>query len=361
MPVQSPELWEGVDAAGRGGRRCGRVRGTAALVGGLCASVASAGLGSSQTFFYNGTTGADGSSQPFVVPADVCEISADALGAEGGSGFGSFAARGAGGQATATIPVTPGETLQVNVGGQGLAGLTSAGGAGGFNGGGAGGTSGNAGGGGGGASDVRQGGTTLTHRVVVAGGGGGSSATFADSGFGAGGAGGGSTGADGDPGLGVAGGGGGTETDGGTAGTGSPSGVAGSPGNGGAGGGGGAFTSQAAGGGGGGGRFGGGGGGNDGSFNNGGGGGGGGSGFTPDGTGLTQGGNTGHGGVTISYVVTPGCASSGDDDDDDDDTDPKLPNHGSDCGTTRGHRCRSALHRLNAKRAAPKDGPLRIL
>ena len=32
-----------------------------------------------------------------------------------------------------------------------------------------------------------------------------------------------------------------------------------------------------------------------------------GSGFTPDGTGLTTGGNTGNGEVTISWTVEPGC------------------------------------------------------
>jgi hypothetical protein len=78
-----------------------------------------------------------------------------------------------GGQVAATIPVTANETLIVTVGGQGTVAK-----GGGFNGGGAGAknTKGkDAGASGGGASDVRQGGTTLAHRVIVAGGGGSSS------------------------------------------------------------------------------------------------------------------------------------------------------------------------------------------
>ncbi|MCP4383111.1 MAG: hypothetical protein GY798_17095, partial [Hyphomicrobiales bacterium] len=78
-----------------------------------------------------------------------------------------------------------GETLSVNVGGQGEPGQSYAspgrpahqGGAGGWNGGGTGGDGYSAsGGGGGGATDIRQGGTDLGDRVVVAGGGGGSGA-----------------------------------------------------------------------------------------------------------------------------------------------------------------------------------------
>lgn len=76
---------------------------------------------------------------------------------------------GAGAVATGKLAVTPGQTLQVWVGGKGT--LFS----GGFNGGGSGGTSGGGGGGGGGggASDVRVGNGTLSDRVIVAGGGGG--------------------------------------------------------------------------------------------------------------------------------------------------------------------------------------------
>ena len=108
----------------------------------------------------------------FVVPDGVTSITADVYGAAGGSG--SVAppiAGGLGGRVTATIPVTPGETLRIVVGGAGQSytgGLPATGGSNG------GGNSGGMGGGaGGGASDVRQGGTDLADRVVVAGGGGG--------------------------------------------------------------------------------------------------------------------------------------------------------------------------------------------
>ena len=121
------------------------------------------------------------SGQDFVVPAGVCEVTVVALGAAGGDGNtdnqGNLSVGRPGGTAEATIPVTPGETLHVFVGGQGGDFNAGNGGAGGLNGGGdAGNQSSPAsfpGGGGGGASDVRQSGTTLDDRVVVAGGGGG--------------------------------------------------------------------------------------------------------------------------------------------------------------------------------------------
>ncbi len=99
-----------------------------------------------------------GHAQRFKVPKCVATIYIDAKGASGKYG-------GDGGRVSATIPVTPGETLIVTVGGTGHKFK------GGFNGGGAG--AGGGGAGGGGASDVRQGGNTLADRVVVAGGGGG--------------------------------------------------------------------------------------------------------------------------------------------------------------------------------------------
>ena len=125
-----------------------------------------AGTGS-VTFSY---TGAE---QSFVVPYGVRSLAVTASGAIGGDshclgpGLG-----GLGATATATIPVTPGETLFIVVGGQG--GLCTEEGPGGFNGGGGSGATGPyTPGGGGGASDVRQGGAALNNRVVVAGGGGG--------------------------------------------------------------------------------------------------------------------------------------------------------------------------------------------
>lgn len=114
------------------------------------------------TFDY---TGAD---QTFVVPPDVTAITVACYGAQGGGGGtgGILGGFGLGGSIQCRLPVTPGETLHVFVGG-----TPSALGVGGFNGGG---TAGNGGGGGGGgASDVRQGGSAVTDRVVVAGGGAG--------------------------------------------------------------------------------------------------------------------------------------------------------------------------------------------
>ncbi len=132
-----------------------------------------------------------------MVADGVCEVEIVAAGAQGGmsdyrsgdEGDGNPMPGGAGGVATAVVTVTPGETLQVNVGGQGGEGTAAdGGGAGGWNGGGAGGglaedpqteSSGSGAGGGGGASDVRRGGTDLEDRVVVGGGGGGVG-TFTD-------------------------------------------------------------------------------------------------------------------------------------------------------------------------------------
>lgn len=98
----------------------------------------------------------------FTVPDGVATIEVVADGAIGGGKKG-----GLGGEIKATIPVTPGETLAIFVGGKGF-------GKGGFDGGGAGGLSPYTSGyGGGGASDIREGGRAAANRVVVAGGGGG--------------------------------------------------------------------------------------------------------------------------------------------------------------------------------------------
>jgi hypothetical protein len=108
----------------------------------------------SATFNYTGGP------QYFAVPANVHELLIEAWGAQGGGDGGQ------GGYVRGFLPVTPSESLQINVGGQGITG-----GAGGWNGGG------NRGGGtwtppsgGGGATDIRQGGPS---RMIVAGGGGG--------------------------------------------------------------------------------------------------------------------------------------------------------------------------------------------
>src|SRR5262245_30756235 len=113
-----------------------------------------------------------GRAQSWTVPAGITEATFDVFGAEGGSVL-DFSVGGLGGEATATIPLTPGDTLRIMVGGQGQD-VFSGGAAGGFNGGGNGGIGGfGTGGGGGGASDVRIGGTSLSARAIVAGGGGG--------------------------------------------------------------------------------------------------------------------------------------------------------------------------------------------
>jgi|GEM_PF-6670225 len=120
-----------------------------------------------------------GSSQTWVVPANVTSITVDVRGAQGGgNGSNPNAQGGKGGRVQTTLAVTPGEMLVIYVGGRGgdLIGPNTPG-PGGFNGGGTGGIDNvdfNApAGGGGGASDIRQGGNDLSHRVVVAGGGGG--------------------------------------------------------------------------------------------------------------------------------------------------------------------------------------------
>jgi hypothetical protein len=164
-----------------------------------------------------------GHAQRFKVPKCATTIYVDAEGASGKYG-------GDGGEVSATIPVTPPETLIVTVGGTGhnLKG--------GFNGGAAGvpWSKKIRGGGGGGATDVRQGGSALADRVLVAGGGGGS--TGGDPVAGAGGTGGGvpDGGAGGTPSCNFGGppigGGGGTQTSGGSGGAG---GNGGSLGNGG--------------------------------------------------------------------------------------------------------------------------------
>jgi hypothetical protein len=243
--------------------------------GGLVVEIDCAAGPTSVTFNFTGTV------QTFTVPAGVSQITVDAFGAQGGGGG------GLGGRATATFSVTPGETLQVTVGGQGLD-IGFGTGSGGFNGGGSGG-----GGfgqttapGGGGASDVRRGAAGFDARVVVAGGGGGRAE---------GGAGGGTTGGAGNAGA-AQGGGGGTQSAGGAGGAGGL--FNGSPGTLGGGGSGAPFPGvpgATSGGGGGGGLFGGGGGAGGAP-----GAGGGGSGFTLDGTGLVSGVRTGNGLVTIT-------------------------------------------------------------
>ncbi|TAK99275.1 MAG: DUF11 domain-containing protein, partial [Verrucomicrobia bacterium] len=125
---------------------------------------------SSRTFSYTGVE------ELFVVPPGVSSLQAECWGAQGSAGGSKTG--GLGGYVRASVTVTPGETVAVYVGQQGLFTDAAHGGysANAFNGGGRGWTwnsfYGSAGSGGG-ASDVRLGGNGLTNRVVVAGGGGG--------------------------------------------------------------------------------------------------------------------------------------------------------------------------------------------
>ncbi len=139
-----------------------------------------------------------GGAQTFTVPAGITSVTLKAWGASGGDGQinGNIGVGGKGGLATGNLAVTPGQTLNVYVGGRGTPSTNSTICCGGFNGGGNayGLSSTNARGGGGGASDVRVGGTALANRVLVAGGGGGG-CWLGASGIGTGGAGGGLTGA----------------------------------------------------------------------------------------------------------------------------------------------------------------------
>jgi len=114
----------------------------------------------------------------FIVPDGVSHVSVAAIGAQGGAGYeGGCYADGA--EVTGTLAVTAGETLYVEVGGQGGDSDASANPAGGSNGGGTGGSGGFASrAAGGGASEVRtlpaaDGVSPVDSRLLVAGGGGG--------------------------------------------------------------------------------------------------------------------------------------------------------------------------------------------
>ena len=126
-----------------------------------------------------------GGQQSFVVPDGVHSIHIQAYGAQGADatrgvnqpvGMG-----GLGGLAEGDLPVTPGQKLELFVGGQGMPVQNTGLGGGGFNGGGDARSdvpnSPQQRGGGGGASDVRVGGDTLDDRAIVASGGGGASAS----------------------------------------------------------------------------------------------------------------------------------------------------------------------------------------
>lgn len=126
--------------------------------------------GQVETFDYTGAV------QLYTVPDGVTAIQIEAYGAQGADH--GTSSGGLGGYISGEIDVTPGEVLEIYVGGID-----------GFNGGGAAGGSGSELSGvvGGGASDVRQGGSALTDRVVVAGGGGGAGRATCDNNDGGGG------------------------------------------------------------------------------------------------------------------------------------------------------------------------------
>ncbi len=125
------------------------------------------------TYTFNFT----GALQTWVVPSGVTQVTLTLDGAKGtNSPSTPLNTGGLGGRVTCVYPVTPGQTLNLYVGGTA-----------GYNGGGIG--SATNGGTGGGASDIRIGGTALANRVVIAGGGGGGGYNCAANDFGGGGGG----------------------------------------------------------------------------------------------------------------------------------------------------------------------------
>lgn len=201
-----------------------RATGAIGVVSGLVlAALGGAALAASPAQAVVQTYAYTGGPQIYVVPPDVTSISVTLSGAQGDSPSGGGTG-GLGGSVSATISVTPGEVLQVMVGGSGAVG--------GFNGGG---TT-----GGGGASDIRRPAfstssscaynltCTTSQRIIVAGGGG-SGAWYSD---GQGGTGGGTGGNGGEiptagtaSGTGATAGGAATSSAGGSAGTGGGSGA----------------------------------------------------------------------------------------------------------------------------------------
>ncbi|MBM2817717.1 MAG: hypothetical protein HW401_307, partial [Parcubacteria group bacterium] len=268
--------------------------------GGSISSVSYPDYSSGISTVFNYTGGV----QQYLVPSGITNVEIKASGAQG---------QGLGGESSAIVTVTPGETLYIHAGGQ------SSGKTGGWNGGSNGGSTswGAYGGGGGGASDIRRGGTALANRIIVAGGGGGRGSNDAGGSRmgGNGGNGGSATGGNGGSGANDApvsgGGGGGAQASGGLAGMagGGNGGATGNVGNSGNGGAGATGPSGASGGGGGGGGYYGGGGG--GSNYQSAGGGGGGSGYvTGARTSMKSGVRSGEGQVTITYIKPSSSSSS---------------------------------------------------
>ena len=212
------------DVKPRGRRRNSALFG--ALLAALIAAVVGAGSAEAAVCSTGAVTfSATGSEQCYSVPAGVTKLRVAAIGGPGSRNFigAGSTSGGVGASVTATVAVTPGQILYVEVGG---AGTISGGG---FNGGGNGATS--SSGGGGGATDLRTcsrsagscpEGSTLASRLLVAGGGGGAGGKGASSAT-SGGSGGqgnqiGAVGSPGSAGI-SSGGGGGTQSAGGTGGT----------------------------------------------------------------------------------------------------------------------------------------------
>lgn len=170
-----------------GGVRPGRARpprraGALAALG-LAAGALAVGAGSAAAATCTDSAGTrtcafsySGAPETFTVPAGVTSLGVGLVGGSGGAGSGASyyynAPGGKGASVTATLPVSPGDTLQVRVGG---AARAVGGGEAGYNGGGTNPFTGNSyqvSGSGGGASDIRTG-DGLADRIVVAGGGGG--------------------------------------------------------------------------------------------------------------------------------------------------------------------------------------------
>ncbi len=253
-----------------------------------------------QTFNYTG------SQQTWTVPTGVTSITVDMTGAAGGDSSDDdipTTPGGKGGRVQATLPVTPGQTLYINVGGMGGHVCSTNYSDGGWNGGGGGGcaTGYHIGGSGGGASDIRSGGTDLSNRIIVAGAGGGGGGDNDSYHSGNGGDAGSPNGLAGTDGANTSGGGGGTWSAGGGVGPRGGSGTAGGFGTGGLGG-----VIAAANGAGGGGGYYGGGGGNCTANGTGGGGGGGSSWTSGSSVTYTTGYQSGNGQVTISWSNTYG-------------------------------------------------------
>ncbi|MBG8555546.1 glycine-rich protein [Hymenobacter guriensis] len=116
------------------------------------------------------TFGFTGASQTWTVPPNVTSVQVDIAGARGRTidNCSNCYRGGRGGRVQATLAVTPGQVLTIEVGGDRGYNPSTLYQEGGYNGGGRGSEP------GGGATDIRIGGTALTNRVLVAGGGGGS-------------------------------------------------------------------------------------------------------------------------------------------------------------------------------------------